>query len=265
MPVSARLKARLDRLYDTYGPSHLTLDPIQFPRRYAASSDREVAGFIAAALAYGRVAHIGRSVETVLAYLGASPGEAVRRLDAGRASRDLARFTHRFNGGADVAALLHILGRLLDEYGTLNDAFLAGFDAEAEHVGPALSAFCRRARSIAVPPLHRRRGAPNRAGAAFFFPDPEDGSACKRLNMFLRWMVRSDAVDLGVWHGVPSGKLVMPLDVHTARISRRLGLSARRTADWKMALEVTAALRRLNPEDPIRYDFAIFSWGLATS
>jgi len=261
MPLDLPVKARLDLLYRTYGSGHLASDPIQFPRRFVRDDDREVAGFIAAALAYGRVAHIRQSVETVLGLLGGSPAGTLRALDLAAARRSLVRFTHRFNTGGDVARMLVILARLREEHGSLNAAFLAGYDAERPDVGHAIASFSKRA--LALDPARRR--AAGRAGVRFFFSSPEDGSACKRLNMFLRWMVRKDDVDLGVWRGIAPSRLVMPLDTHTARICRSLGFSARRSADWRMALEVTAALRALDPDDPVRYDFALFNWGLETA
>ena len=263
MESPARLKARLERLCADYGPDRTGADPVRFPRRFARDEDREVAGFIAAALAYGRQAHIGRSVEQVLAWLGERPAAALREVDASRAARELRGFSHRFNTGRDIACLFVILGRILREHGSLNEAFLRGFDPSGPDTGAAIDAFCRLALSTDVGALGPGGRIPARAGVRFFFPTPLDGSACKRLNMFLRWMVRRDGVDLGLWHGVPASRLVMPLDTHVARVSRELGLSRRRSADWKMALEVTASLRRFDPDDPVRFDFALFSWGLS--
>jgi len=265
MTLHPALKAHLDSLYDSYGPSHLAADPIQFPRRYTRAADREVAGFVAAALAYGRVAHIRKSVETVLALLGHRPAEALLSVEPAQVERDLRSFTHRFNTGRDVAEMLTILRVLVEENRSLNAAFLAGFDQNEADVGHALTGFSRRALQIHRRISSRRRAGASRAGVRFFFSSPEDGSACKRMNMFLRWMVRRDEVDLGVWEGISPSKLVMPLDTHTARVCRTLGLSARRSADWRMALEVTAALRRLDPEDPIRYDFALYNWELESA
>ena len=265
MKVSRRsLKQRLDSLCETLVPSILAVDPVQFPRRYARAEDREIAGFIAAALSYGRLAQIRRSVERVLACLGDRPARAVRKVDARRAARDLEGFAHRFSTGRDVAFLLRILDRLLAEHGSLEEAFLAGFHPSHGTIGPALTAFTRRALAVDVSPLAPGGRVPPAAGVRFFFPSPEDGSACKRLNMFLRWMVRRDAVDLGVWRGVPTSSLVMPVDTHVARVSRALGLTPRRSADWRMALEVTEALREFDPEDPVRYDRAIYGLGLST-
>lgn len=265
MESTARLKARLERLRSTYGPERAATDPVRFPRRFRRDDDREVVGFIASALAYGRQAHIGRSVEHLLEWLGPAPARALRRLDPRRAARDLRGFSHRFSTGRDVVRLFAILGGLIESHGTLNAAFLEGFHPSDEDVGPALAAFSRTALGRDVGPPGPGGRPPGRAGVRFFFSSPEGGSACKRLNMFLRWMVRGEGVDLGIWRGVPPSKLVIPLDTHVARVSRELGLSRRKSADWRMAREVTDALRRLDPEDPVRYDFALFNWGLHRS
>ncbi len=239
-------------------------DPVSFPRLCGRDDDREVAGFVAAALAYGRQAQILRSTEQVLAWLGPRPAREVLRLDLSRARRDLGSFSHRFNTGGDVALMLMILRRLLEKHGSLNAAFLEGYDESHQDIGLALTRFCRAAleHEPGLPECAKPEGG---AGVRFFFPSPEDGSACKRLNLFLRWMIRKDDVDLGLWSGIPTSKLVVPLDTHVARASRELGLSRRKSPDWTMALEVTARLRRLDPEDPVRYDFALFNWGLQRS
>lgn len=262
MQRASRLRERLEKLYATYGAAETRTDPIRFARGQKRDDDRETVAFIASALAYGRQDHIGRSVERILALLGRRPAAALRALDPLRAARDLAGFSHRFNTGEDVALLLTILGRLLDRHGSLYGAFLEGWDPSQENVGPALAAFTRKALEVDVHPLTRDGKIPGGAGVRFFFSSPEDGSACKRLNMFLRWMVRKDDVDMGLWGEIPPSKLIVPLDTHVAAASRKLGLSRRRSADWRMALEVTESLRRVDPADPVRYDFALFNWGL---
>lgn len=262
MESPAGLRARLERLCSLYGPERAVTDPVQFPRRFRRDDDREAAAFISSALAYGRQAHIAASVGRLLEWLGPSPAGALRRLDPQHAARDLRGFVHRFSSGRDVACLFAILGGLLRRHGSLNEAFLEGYDDSHEDIGLALADFCRRALEVDVGPLAPAGRVPAGAGVRFFFSSPAAGSACKRLNMFLRWMVRRDDVDLGLWRGVSPSRLVIPLDTHVARVSRELGLSRRRSPDWRMAVEVTAALRRVDPTDPVRFDFALFNWGL---
>jgi uncharacterized protein (TIGR02757 family) len=257
------LKRRLERLRAGCGESMISADPVRYPRSFTRPEDCEIAGFIAAALAYGRQAHIGRSVDRVLRLLGASPASSLMEMDLDSAGARLEGFSHRFNSGGDVVLLFAILRGLLSRFGSLNRAFLAGDDPGAEDVGPGLSAFCEIALATDVGRLTHGGRIPPRSGVRFFFPSPVDGSACKRLNMFLRWMVRRDGVDPGIWKGISPSRLIIPLDTHVARVSRELGLSLRKSPDWTMAVEVTRALRRLAPEDPVRYDFALFNWGMS--
>jgi uncharacterized protein (TIGR02757 family) len=154
-----------------------------------------------------------------------------------------------------------VLQAMLREHGSIEGAFVAGHDPLAADVGPALDAFAARACAVDVRPAYGKV-VPARAGYRYFFARPSGGSACKRLNLFLRWMVRRDAVDPGGWTRVSPSQLVVPLDTHIIRLGRCLGLTRQATPGWKMAAEITAALRRLDPADPIRYDFALCHLGM---
>ncbi|WP_291315836.1 TIGR02757 family protein [Desulfuromonas sp.] len=246
------------------GAGFLANDPLEYPRRYSHPRDREVAAFISAALAYGRVASIRNSLETLFALMGSSPARFVADFDPRRDGARLAGFKHRFNTGRDIACLCWLLRGMLEEAGSLEGFFRAGDDPGSPDIGPGLAAFCRRALALDVSPLYGRPDLPVEAGVRYFFPSPQGGSACKRLCMFLRWVCRpDDGLDLGLWTGVAPSRLVVPLDTHTARISRLLGLSRRKGPGWKMALEVTESLRRLDPTDPVRYDFALAHLGIS--
>jgi uncharacterized protein (TIGR02757 family) len=147
------------------------------------------------------------------------------------------------------------VGRLLREDGSLEAAFRAGDDAESPTVEPGLRGFSERAL--------RATGRPGDPAMKFLFPSPARGGACKRMNLFLRWVVRpADGIDLGLWRAVPPARLLVPLDVHVAFHARVLGFSSRRHADWRMVGDVTDALRRLDPSDPVRYDFALCHLGI---
>jgi uncharacterized protein (TIGR02757 family) len=150
---------------------------------------------------------------------------------------------------------------MMEQSGSIEGFFLEGCSKDHEDIGPALESFCARATAFDLRPVYgRQRGRP---GVCHFFPRPSAGSACKRLNLFLRWMVRRDDVDLGVWTRVPASKLIVPLDTHIIRLGRCLRLTTYRTPGWKMAAEITAALRELSPEDPVRYDFSLCHIGMA--
>jgi uncharacterized protein (TIGR02757 family) len=256
------LRRRLDELYLRYDHRFVDPDPLQFVRAQDADEDREVAGLIASALAYGNVAQIKRSIGTVLAALGDRPAQAVRRLDPRAAARRLARFRHRFNDGRDVACLLFFIRQMLERDGSVEAFFARGLQPGAPDVGPALASFSARALALDHGGLYGRRALPAGAGVRFFFPSPVDGSACKRLNLYLRWMARRDGVDLGVWRAVDPAGLVIPLDAHIYAIARRVRLTRYRSPGWAMAVDITRRLRRLDPADPVKYDFAFHRMGL---
>lgn len=256
------LRARLEALYDRYDHRFVDPDPLQLVRAQVADADREVVAFLAAALAYGGVGQIKTSIAKVLAYLGPGPASKVRGLDPGRAARALRGFRHRFNDGVDVACLLFMLRQMIEAEGSIEAFFALGLPHDTLDIGPALTSFCARALDLDHGRLYGRGPLPRSAGVRFFFASPADGSACKRLNLFLRWMVRKDSVDLGLWQSVRPSALVIPLDAHILAISRRIRLTRRRSPGWAMAVDVTRRLRRLDPHDPVKYDFALHRMGL---
>ncbi|HYX22272.1 MAG TPA: TIGR02757 family protein [Thermoanaerobaculia bacterium] len=261
---AARLHGRLEALYRRYGVETVGTDPIVFPRRYASDADREVAGWIATAFAYGQVPTIQASVGKILAALGPSPAAALDRVADFRALAGgaLAGFRHRFHGARDAAALLYAIARARAEYGSVRAFFESELRDEDADVAPLLSRAVRRLLAFDWRPVLGSRRIPERSPVRFFFPDPGDGSACKRWNLYLRWMVRRDAVDFGLWRGIPARRLVVPTDTHVHRIARRLGLTRRRTADWLAARQITDAFARFDPEDPVRFDYALCRIGI---
>lgn len=259
--ASGALKRELDRLYAAYNRVDSAADPVHLVRRYADPPDREVVGFLAAGLAFGRVAGLVASLERLLARLGPHPARFVRAFDPARDREAFDGLGHRWVRAHDLAALVWIVGRMLDEAGSIEAFFLQGHDPHANDVGAGLDAFSTRACRIDLRRVYGRH--PATPGARFFFPRPSQGSACKRLNLFLRWMVRRDAIDLGVWRGVAPAALVVPLDTHVVRVGRCLGLTRYRSPGWRMAVDITASLRRFDPDDPVRYDFALCHVGIA--
>jgi len=254
------LKAALDRLYLDFDRGGRISDPIERVRPYADPADREVAGFLAAGLAFGRVAGILASIDAVLGVMGPSPAAFVRRFDPRRDTRRFSAFGHRWTRGIDVAGVCWILRHMIESSGSLEAFFAAGDDPAAEDIGPGLDSFSRRAREVELGPVYGT--VPAVPGAHGLFARPSSGSACKRLNLFLRWMVRRDAVDLGVWMRVPRARLIVPLDVHVIRVSRCLGLTSLATPGWRMAADITRSLRAVDADDPVRYDFALCHVGM---
>ncbi|HKD19540.1 MAG TPA: TIGR02757 family protein [Thermoanaerobaculia bacterium] len=261
---AALLGERLEALYRLYGPETVATDPILFPRRYDTPEDREVAGWIASAFAYGQVSTIQASVGRLLDALGQRPAaglDAIRDF-RGFAREALAGFRHRFHGARDAAALLYAIARVRDEAGSVRAVFEGEFREEEPDVGGLVSRVVARLLALDYRPVLGRRTPPSRSPVRFFFPDPADGSACKRWNLYLRWMVRRDAVDFGLWPGIPTDRLIVPTDTHVHRIARRLRLTRRKTADWTAAREITQSLSRFDSRDPVRYDYALCRIGI---
>lgn len=242
----SELKEQLDDLARRFGPGRTASDPVRFPRRYEDPLDREAVALIAALFAYGNVKSIGDYVEKLLSSLGTSPVAAIME---GRIPSGLTPY--RFQTGKDIAGFLGGVGRVIREYGSLQEAF-ASHSALAEGRLEAFAALLRHA-----------AGKPSR-GIAHLLPLPSAGSACKRWWMFLRWVVRpDDGVDLGLWPCLAPGDLRMPVDTHVARIAFALGLTTRKTADRAFAIELTDTMRRFCPGDPTRYDFALAHMGIS--
>ena len=256
------LRARLERLYARYDHRFVDPDPLEFVRRQGSAADREVAGLVASSLAYGNVKQIKRSIGRVLDALGDAPAAAVDRLDPAETARRLSTFKHRFNDGRDVACLLFFIRQMRERHGSVEGFFAAGHAAGDPDVGPALVSFSARALALDHGRLYGRGRLPRSAGVRFFFPSPASGSACKRLNLYLRWMVRREGVDLGVWRGVDPAALVIPLDAHIYAIARRVRLTRYKSPGWTMAVDITRRLRGLDPADPVKYDFAFHRMGL---
>jgi len=254
------LTASLERLYEDYNRGDSASDPVHKVRPFPDPADREVAGFCAAALAFGRVASILHSIDTLFAIMGRHPAAFVRGFDPASPHPELRMMVHRWTRGNDFVALLWILRQMIERSGSIEGFFLEGYAPDADDVGAALNSFSTRALALDMRRAYGR--VPGRPGVCYFFPRPSAGSACKRLNLFLRWMVRGDEVDLGVWRRVPAAKLIVPLDTHVIRLGRCLRLTRYTSPGWKMAADITASLRALNADDPVRFDFSLCHVGM---
>jgi len=233
----------------------LDMDPLSIALRYSKPSDQELSAWVAAHLAYGRVAPMLRAIEKVLQPLGPSPAEHLRSQNEERLRVSLQSalqgWVWRFHTSQDLIEWLLAWRRLDQESG--GRGLEPHLTPEAgENPDERLSALVQRLR-LELPPS---------PGIRFMLPDPKSGSACKRWRLFLRWMARPQWPDLGIWKTYSAKDLVIPLDTHVARISRYLGFSARRTPDGRMAQEITDALKRVDPQDPLRFDFALAHMGI---
>ena len=258
------LKTVLDNLYAGRSQAHLANDPLSFCRRYRSPEDREIAGLIASCFAYGNVKIILRSLEAVFSKMGPSPRQFVEGFTPEEGLALFAGFKHRFNDARDLCALLLAARTMLDEADSIGEFFLGCYEREADDITPSLIEFSAVLLAMDYSAVFGGRAIPADSYFPFFFPSPASGSACKRLCMYLRWMVRpDDGIDLGLWREIPPAKLIIPVDAHIRRISRYLGLTRRNQGDWRMAREITAALRELDPADPVKYDFSLCHLGIS--
>jgi uncharacterized protein (TIGR02757 family) len=241
---------QLEKLYERYNRrEYVNPDPLQFLYAYPNVRDREIVGLVASGLAYGRVKQILKSVHIVLERME-QPAEFVRRKSLKEIRRTYNDFKHRFTTGEEIANMLFGIKMMIDTFGSLEAGFLAGYDEGEETTCQATREFSRRLMS----PSDGRRTS--------LLPLPTGKGAFKRMNLYLRWMVRNDAVDPGGWNGVSPGKLVIPLDTHMYRIGIDAGFTHRKSADMQTALEITSALKQFSPEDAVKYDFALTRPGI---
>ncbi len=253
-----QLKNVLEKLYAKYNhPKFVPPDPLQFLYKYPNPADREVVGFLSAELAYGRVEQIEKSLNDLFGRMGTNPYAFVRNF--GEAERErLSSFRHRFTSGQDISDLLQVLREVLEERGCIENYFLLGYRETDENIVPALSKFCESL----LDRFMKHKNAEPPKGLRYLLPNPESGSACKRLNLFLRWMVRRDEVDPGLWSSVDKTKLIVPVDVHMARLCRILRFYERKTVSLATAVKITESFAEIEPTDPVKYDFALSRIGI---
>jgi len=256
MRRAGALREPLEQLYRDFDyAARVERDAIRFPLRYPDPHDREFVALLTACLAYGRVDLFSRELDGVLAVMGPSPADFVARFDAARDGEAFAGFRYRFNRPRDIVAFC-VAGRdALARHGTLEKCFIAGDDDAGGPIGPALERFARAFLDAELGDVFPR-GRRSR-GYRHLFPLPSAGGPCKRLNLFLRWMVRREPPDFGLWTSVSPKRLLMPVDTHVENMSRAIGLTRRKSRNWKMAEEITASLAAIDPDDPVKYDFAL--------
>jgi uncharacterized protein (TIGR02757 family) len=279
------LKQTLDRFYREYNFNDCILhDPIEFPHQYKRPEDIEVSGFIASCFAYGRVDLFKPVIKRILSIMGESPYDFLVNFNLKRHGHLFSGIKYRFNENEDILCLLYVLSRALKKYGSIESLFKLHYKESDFNTGNGLTGLVETMTAIDLshPPLNPLpsregkslgiktnypspcgRGRGGGDGFLQFFPSPKKGSACKRMNLFLRWMIRDRDIDFGIWKGIPKNKLVIPLDTHIARISKCLAFTKRSSQDWKMAVEITGALKRFDSEDPLKYDFALCHHGIS--
>ncbi|TMA28289.1 MAG: TIGR02757 family protein [Deltaproteobacteria bacterium] len=259
---AALLRPALERLLEgTDAAARVRGDPVELPHRYSDPRDVEVAALLSSALAYGRVDLFKPRLSALLDRLGPSPAATASDSSPAELLERASGFAYRMTDARDVACLLYGAGAMLRAHGSLGASFAKHY-RNSVSIKTALGAFVDELCAADFRPITGRR-APTRR-LKHLLPHPGRGSACKRLNLFLRWMVRGpDGVDFGLWREVPVSELVVPLDTHVHRIGRFIGLTRRKDLSWRTAEEVTRRLRSLDPADPVRYDFALSHLGIS--
>jgi uncharacterized protein (TIGR02757 family) len=248
-----RLEQKLDFHYKAFNRSKIEPDPLQFLYMFKKESDIEVMGFIASVFAYGNVKQIINTLNKFLKLCNNKPYIFVSSFHY----ENKLELAHRFYTNEDVKTLFLILSKVYKEYGSLKNLFYLCFNLNKTDMKKSISCFSNH---FINEILNLKKELTT--GLKFMFPLPGKGSACKRMNLFLRWMVRKDEIDFGLWNKIPASKLIIPVDTHVARISKQLGLTSRTNPDWKMAEEITENLRRFDPVDPVKYDFALCHIGM---
>jgi len=249
------LKQKLKYHYKAFDKSKLEPDPLQFPHLFKDELDIEVMAFIASVFAYGNVKQIINSLNRFLEISKNQPFKFIHRFTPGQSVSS--KFVHRFYSSNDIIQLFQLLKTTYNEFGSLKKLFLSGYKKTDSNIKNAITNFSNYFLQTAL----NEFGTLSR-GLKFMFPLPEKGSACKRMNLFLRWMVRKDELDFGLWSEIPTSKLIVPVDTHIARICKQLKLTKRKNVSWQMAEEITENLKKFDPNDPVKYDFAICHIGM---
>jgi uncharacterized protein (TIGR02757 family) len=251
------LKQKLDDHYNSFDRTKLEPDPLQFLYLFKDEKDIELIGLIASVFAYGNVRQIENTLNKIVMILGYKPYTFIKNYSVIKDENKLHSIKHRFYTEDDIKKLFFILNKEIKKYDSLKRIFLLGFNQSDKNLKNAIANFSSHFLNSFF-----KSGIKVSRGIKFMFPLPEKGSACKRMNLFLRWMVRKDKLDFGFWKAIPTSKLVIPVDTHVARICKSLKLTKRKNVSWEMAEEITKNLKKYDPNDPVKYDFAICHIGI---
>lgn len=255
--MNKKLFELLEHLYSKYNKKDFDSDPIDFPHKFKYKNDIEVAAFISSLFAFGNVSSMKSVLAKLFNELGNSPYDIIINYDKNKLKKIGSKFYYRFYSGDDISVLLLVLNSILNRKKNLEQLFLDGYSNECENIKNSLHQFLDNFRTEI-----RNQKLNCSHGLKYMFTSPGAGSACKRMNLFLRWMVRKDTVDFGIWKGIRTDQLIIPVDTHIARISKKLKLTNRKSVNWKMAEEITKSLKRFDSNDPVKYDFALCHIGI---
>jgi uncharacterized protein (TIGR02757 family) len=251
------LKEKLDKLYLQYKTKFSSKDPVWILHRFSDPRDIEIMGLITASYSYGQVDLINKFTGKLLSRIGSKPYEFTINFIKGKDKKYLKDLNYRFNSEHDLISLFNAVHFAVAEYGSLKNLFLNSYRDDSENIVDALSDFIS-----VLNKLSNHTNGTERNYFNFLLANPSNKSTCKRMNLYLRWMVRKDEIDTGLWSEVSTSKIIMPVDVHVARVSKSLKLVQRNSIDLKFALELTENLKKFDREDPVKYDFSLCHIGI---
>ncbi len=246
------LKIRLDNLYFKYKSKYSSKDPVWILHNFNEIKDIEIAGLITSCYAYGQVDQINFFINRFLKNIGFKVHEFTSNYSEHKDKKYLKDLYYRFNTSDDLSLLILNIKNVLKKYGSLQNLFLKKYDKSHSNVLDEMSYFSSKLNLLNN----------EKSFYSYLVPCVKNNSACKRLNLYLRWMIRKDEIDLGIWENADKAKLIMPVDTHIYRISRKLGLVKRKSHDMKFAIELTEELKKFDNTDPVKYDFALCHLGI---
>ncbi len=251
------LKNKLELHFHSFDRSKLSPDPLEIPHQYYKPEDIEIIAFISALFAFGNVKSIIQILNQITDILGENPYQTFTSGNKKELKKKFENIYYRFYSSADIQILMLAIQSIIKKHSSLKKLFMQFYnDSEPtlkKPIAGLMNSFLTEAEKI---------NGNLSYGLNYMFPDPLKGSACKRINLFLRWMVRKDTLDFGLWNEIPPAKLVIPVDTHIARISKKLGLTKKKNVSWSMAEEITGNLRKFDSTDPVKYDFALCHIGM---
>jgi uncharacterized protein (TIGR02757 family) len=258
---NSALKRNLNRIYKKYhSPRYVKMDPLLCVQRFNDPSQIEVVGLVASCLAYGRVERIIHSISKLLEIADNDLYAFICTTSLLDKKRKLAQFRHRFTSGNDVALLFESIKCTLDNHGSLHNLFNDCYMMSDRSMKTIMINFSTRLREYG-----RKNERKSSRTFEYLIPSPSSGSACKRLNMYFRWMIRrNDGIDFGIWKNITPSILIIPLDVHIVKVAKHFSLCTRKSVDWKMAEQITDTLKGVDPDDPVKYDFSLCRYGMET-
>jgi uncharacterized protein (TIGR02757 family) len=248
------IKEKLENHYLSYKHQFSSKDPVWILHRFSDEKDIELIALITAAYAYGSVDQINGFIEKILAKTGSKPYEFTINFEKRKDKKFLNGLNYRFNTSGDLIMLIEALNNVLKEYPSLKHLFISSLERHDSSIINALGKFSERLNKN----IRRKKGQYTH----YLVSNPFNGSTCKRMNLFLRWMVRKDEIDTGIWSEIGAHRLIIPVDTHVARISKNLRLVKRKTIDLKFAIKLTEKLKLFDPDDPVKYDFALCHIGI---